>query len=88
MAAKRGALMLIELQDNLTQLTLAPATGGSIVNWTVRATGQPLLRPSDAHAISTGLPGKLGCYPLAPWSNRIAGRGFRQPRRLAGAGAQ
>lgn len=71
--------MLIELQDNLTQLTLAPATGGSIVNWTVRATGQPLLRPSDAHAISTGLPGKLGCYPLAPWSNRIAEGGFDNP---------
>lgn len=71
--------MLIELQDNLTQLTLAPATGGSIVNWTVRATGQPLLRPSDAHAISAGLPGKLGCYPLAPWSNRIAEGGFDNP---------
>lgn len=71
--------MLIELQDNLTHLTLAPATGGSIVNWTVRAGGQPLLRPSDAHAISTGLPGKLGCYPLAPWSNRIAEGGFDNP---------
>ncbi|WP_236320703.1 aldose 1-epimerase, partial [Pseudomonas canadensis] len=71
--------MLIELQDNLTHLTLAPATGGSIVNWTVLATGQPLLRYSDAHAINTGLPGKLGCYPLAPWSNRIAKGGFDNP---------
>ncbi|UII69522.1 aldose 1-epimerase [Pseudomonas sp. HN11] len=71
--------MLIELQDNLTHLTLAPGTGGSIVNWTVRATGQPLLRHSDAHAINTGLPGKLGCYPLAPWSNRIADGGFANP---------
>lgn len=71
--------MLIELQDNQTHLTLAPATGGSIVNWTVLATGQPLLRPSDAHAINTGLPGKLGCYPLAPWSNRIADGGFDNP---------
>ncbi len=71
--------MLIELQDNQTHLTLAPATGGSIVNWTVLATGQPLLRPSDAHAINTGLPGKLGCYPLAPWSNRIAEGGFDNP---------
>ncbi|MGY2254651.1 aldose 1-epimerase [Pseudomonas reactans] len=70
---------MIELQDNLTHLTLAPATGGSIVNWTVLATGQPLLRHSDAHAINTGLPGKLGCYPLAPWSNRIAEGGFDNP---------
>lgn len=71
--------MLIELEDNLTHLTLAPAVGGSIVNWTVRASGQPLLRHSDAQAIESGLPGKLGCYPLAPWSNRIAQGGFDNP---------
>ena len=69
----------VELQDQLTHLTLAPAIGGSIVNWTVRATGQPLLRHSDEQAITTGLPGKLGCYPLAPWSNRIAQGGFDNP---------
>ncbi|CRM40636.1 MULTISPECIES: aldose 1-epimerase [Pseudomonas] len=70
---------MIELEDHLTRLTLSPAVGGSIVNWTVRATGQPLLRHSDEHAISTGLPGKLGCYPLAPWSNRVAEGGFDNP---------
>ena len=71
--------MLIELEDDLTHLTLAPAIGGSIVNWTVRASGQPLLRHSDEQALATGLPGKLGCYPLAPWSNRIAQGGFANP---------
>lgn len=70
---------MIELEDNLTQLTLAPAVGGSIVNWTVRATGQPLLRHSDEAALNTGLPGKLACYPLAPWSNRVAQGGFDNP---------
>ena len=70
---------LIELRDQFTHLTLAPATGGSIVNWTVIATGQPLLRHSDEQAVNTGLPGKLGCYPLAPWSNRIAEGGFNNP---------
>lgn len=70
---------MLELSDELTVLTLAPAVGGSIVNWSVRATGQPLLRHSDEQAISTGLPGKLGCYPLAPWSNRIAQGGFDNP---------
>ncbi len=69
----------VELQDQFTHLTLAPAVGGSIVNWSVRATGQPLLRHSDEHAINSGLPGKLGCYPLAPWSNRIAEGGFDNP---------
>ncbi|WP_449100290.1 aldose 1-epimerase [Pseudomonas veronii] len=71
--------MLIELEDHLTHLTLAPAVGGSIVNWRVRASGQPLLRPSDQAALDTGLPGKLACYPLAPWSNRIANGGFDTP---------
>ena len=70
---------MIELQDALTRLTLAPAIGGSIVNWQVIASGQPLLRHSDEHAVNTGLPGKLGCYPLAPWSNRIAEGGFDNP---------
>ena len=70
---------MIELKDALTHLTLAPAIGGSIVNWQVSASGQPLLRHSDEHAVNTGLPGKLGCYPLAPWSNRIANGGFDNP---------
>lgn len=70
---------LLELEDELTHLTLAPALGGSIVNWTVRSTGQPLLRYNDAQALNTGLPGKLGCFPLVPWSNRIAEGGFDCP---------
>jgi len=70
---------LLELKDELTHLTLAPELGASIVNWTVRSTGQPLLRHSDADALNTGLPGKLGCFPLIPWSNRIAEGGFDCP---------
>jgi len=70
---------LIELKDELTHLTLAPEIGGSIVNWTVRSTGQPLLRHSDTHALNTGLPGKLACFPLAPWSNRVSAGGFDCP---------
>jgi aldose 1-epimerase len=70
---------LLNLEDEFTRLTLAPELGASIVNWTVRSTGQPLLRHSDAHALNTGLPGKLGCFPLVPWSNRIAEGGFDCP---------
>jgi len=70
---------MIELEDALTHLSLNPAVGGSLVNWRVRTTGQPLLRHNDEQAIATGLPGKLGCYPLAPWSNRIAHGGFDNP---------
>jgi aldose 1-epimerase len=70
---------LLALEDAFTRLTLAPELGGSIVNWTVRSTGQPLLRHADEQALNTGLPGKLGCFPLVPWSNRIAERGFDCP---------
>lgn len=73
------ATRLLELEDELTHLTLAPELGGSIVNWTVRSTGLPLLRHSDTHALNTGLPGKLACFPLVPWSNRISGGGFDCP---------
>ncbi|MEB0048485.1 MULTISPECIES: aldose 1-epimerase [unclassified Pseudomonas] len=72
-------LTLLELEDELTHLTLAPELGASIVNWTLRSTGQPLLRHSDSPALNTGLPGKLACYPLVPWSNRIADGGFDCP---------
>jgi aldose 1-epimerase len=70
---------LLELEDAFTRLTLAPELGGSIVNWTVRSSGQPLLRHADEQALNTGLPGKLGCFPLVPWSNRIAEGGFDCP---------
>ncbi|MCP1418675.1 aldose 1-epimerase [Pseudomonas laurylsulfativorans] len=73
------SLTLLELEDEFTRLTLAPELGASIVNWSVRSTGQPLLRHADAHALNTGLPGKLGCFPLIPWSNRIADGGFDCP---------
>ncbi|MEJ5059052.1 MULTISPECIES: aldose 1-epimerase [unclassified Pseudomonas] len=72
-------MTLLELEDEFTHLTLAPELGASIVNWAERSTGQPLLRHADDHAQSTGLPGKLGCFPLIPWSNRIAGGGFDCP---------
>ncbi len=67
------------LHDGITQLTLLPGVGGAIANWTVVATGQPLLRPADEQALKAGTPRQLGCYPLAPWSNRITGGGFDNP---------
>lgn len=70
---------LLTLEDGITRLTLAPLTGGSIVNWSVIASGQPLLRPSNDEALSAGTARKLACYPLAPWSNRISNGGFEGP---------
>ncbi|MCQ2996244.1 aldose 1-epimerase [Pseudomonas syringae] len=70
---------ILTLEDGITRLTLAPQTGGSIVNWNVIASGQPLLRPSNDEALGAGTARKLACYPLAPWSNRISNGGFEIP---------
>ncbi|MET1078029.1 MAG: aldose 1-epimerase [Pseudomonas sp.] len=69
----------LTLADGLTRLTLAPACGGSIANWQLLAGGQPLLRHANEQALASGLPRQLGCYPLAPWSNRIADGGMALP---------
>lgn len=70
----------LHLQDRFTQLTLAPRTGGSIANWMVKDSAHPLLRHSDEQALQAGTPRQLGCYPLAPWSNRITEGGFDNPK--------
>lgn len=67
---------LVSIEDALTRLTVAPAIGGSLVAWTRRSDGLNLLRPSPADADG---PRQLACYPLAPWSNRIANGGFDCP---------
>lgn len=73
------AVTELHLQDRLTRLSLAPELGASLVNWEVKATGQALLRHSDPAALASGTPRRLACYPLAPWSNRIAEGGFARP---------
>ncbi|KIQ58341.1 aldose 1-epimerase [Pseudomonas fluorescens] len=70
---------LLHLKDELTHLTLAPHLGASLVDWTLLGNGAPLLRPSVPDAVENGLPGKLGGFPLIPWSNRIAQGGFDCP---------
>ena len=70
---------LLSLDDGITCLSLAPELGGSIVNWSVIATGQALLRHSGQQALDAATPRRLACYPLVPWSNRIAGGGFAGP---------
>jgi aldose 1-epimerase len=70
---------LLTLRDSLTQLTLAPELGASLVNWVRLSDGLPLLRHSDEQALAAANPRRLACYPLLPWSNRIGGGGFAIP---------
>lgn len=67
----------VSISDALTRLTVAPALGGSLVAWTRVSDGRDLMRPSPADAEG---PRQLACYPLAPWSNRIANGGFDNPQ--------
>lgn len=66
----------LTLEDGLTRLTLAPHIGGSILDWSIIASGQPLFRPSAADALDSNSANQLACYPLVPWSNRIGDGGF------------
>jgi len=66
----------VTLQDRLTRAVVAPQLGGSLVSWTTLTDRRPLLRPATLPATS---PRQLGCYPLVPWSNRIAAGGFDTP---------
>ena len=70
---------LLTLEDGMTRLTLAPHIGGSILDWRLIASNQPLLRNSRADALASGSANQLACYPLVPWSNRVGGGGFNGP---------
>lgn len=52
------------------RLEAVPAVGGAIARCTWR--GIDLLRPAPQDAIDQGLVRQMACYPLVPWSNRIA----------------
>lgn len=58
------------------QAEIAPATGGSLASFT--AGGRALMRPFDRDgAASRDDPLAMACFPLVPFSNRIARGNFR-----------
>ncbi|MDR3438073.1 aldose 1-epimerase [Telmatospirillum sp.] len=60
----------VTLTAGQSSLTLKPQTGGAIVDWSTD--GVALLRPISDEALAAGNARKLGCFPLIPYSNRIA----------------
>src|SRR5438552_19144770 len=52
------------------QVELAPATGGALAGFTYR--GVDVLRPTPADVRAEGNVRGHACYPLVPYSNRIA----------------
>ena len=61
---------MFDLEAGEAKLTLCPQFGGSIGNWERR--GVSILRHSDAAALEGGIARALACFPLIPFSNRIA----------------
>ncbi len=65
---------LVDLDVGDHALAFAPEIGGGIASWTYR--GVPILRPIQPGALAQRDPRALGCYPLVPFSGRVAGRLF------------
>lgn len=61
----------MKLLSGDAELLLAPETGGSVVSWTIA--GRPILRAANTDAIDAR---GNACYPLVPFSNRVANRRF------------
>jgi aldose 1-epimerase len=61
----------VELRAGAARVRVAPAVGGSIAAF--EYDGQPVLRPTSGQALSEGNVRNFSCFPLVPFSNRIAG---------------
>ncbi len=61
---------MLDLTAGDAKLLLCPQAGGAIGSWTRRAT--PVLRVSPRHALDGTDARPLSCFPLIPFSNRIA----------------
>lgn len=66
---------MLNLRAGEASLVLAPEIGGSILGWTLGR--RAILRRPDADAILARNGRGMACFPLVPYSNRIAGGQFR-----------
>jgi aldose 1-epimerase len=80
---------VIELRAGRAEVGVAPGIGGSIAyfRWTVGTDVQHWLRPASPADLASLAAGRLACFPLVPYSNRIRagsfafrGRAVRLPR--------
>jgi aldose 1-epimerase len=65
-----GATELFALDNDAWQVRVAPALGGAIID--ARWHGRDVLRPTPAAELQARNVRKTACYPLVPFSNRIA----------------
>ena len=60
----------IELGAGSARVVIAPAIGGSIAAF--QCDGEAILRPTPEGALAEGAVRRFACFPLIPFSNRIA----------------
>ena len=61
---------MIELRSGALRLALAPEIGGAVAAF--ERDGTPIFRATPADAVAAADVRRLACYPLVPFSNRIA----------------
>lgn len=64
-------MTLLSLRAGRLAVDLAPQAGGSIARFAVDGAGD-VLRPATEEALASGIGRDTACYPLVPFSNRIA----------------
>lgn len=68
----------ITLQNKYLRAEIVPQAGGGLLrlDWLGGLHPEPLLRSRVAATDELPLPSELACFPLVPWSNRLAPSGF------------
>jgi len=68
----------LTLRNERLLAEVVPQIGGGLarLDWLDGYQARPLLRALPPHVTDTPLPGQLACFPLLPWSNRMAPSGF------------
>lgn len=79
-----GGCDVVVLRHGPMDCVLAPGCGGAIAAWTVQSADGPidLFRPATTAALAGRFAPDMGCFPLIPFSNRIAGGRFTFQGRL------
>ena len=68
----------LTLRNERLLAEVVPQIGGGLarLDWLDGYQARPLLRGLPPGVTDTPLPGQLACFPLLPWSNRMAPSGF------------
>ncbi|MFC0253472.1 aldose 1-epimerase [Massilia consociata] len=71
-------LQRLTLRNDSLLAQVVPEVGGGLarLDWLRGSEALPLLRPLPDEVDGMPLPGQLACFPLLPWSNRMAPSGF------------